>query len=137
MLGKLWIERNSFQWVKAEVEVVHPVHIGGFIARVEPGTRFELEKIPVSSNIWLPSHLVVKSRSIVLRYAIPAIVPKQQRSKRLSFQLSCRLASWTHALLEIKSGSCRPDSSWRVRARAFSSAEHQIEMIPESLLYRS
>jgi len=51
MRGKLWIERNSFQWVNVEVEVIHPVHIGGFIARVEPGTRFELEKIPVSSDI--------------------------------------------------------------------------------------
>ena len=66
MRGKLWIERNSFQWVKVEVEVVHPVHIGGFIARVEPGTRFELEKIPVSSDIWLPSHLAIKSRSKVV-----------------------------------------------------------------------
>jgi hypothetical protein len=66
MRGKLWIERNSFQWVKVEVEVIHPVHIGGFMARVEPGTRFELEKIPVSSDIWLPSHLAVKSRSKVV-----------------------------------------------------------------------
>jgi hypothetical protein len=66
MRGKLWIERNSFHWVKVEVEVVHPVHIGGFIARVAPGTRFELEKIPVSSDIWLPSHFAVKSRSKVM-----------------------------------------------------------------------
>jgi hypothetical protein len=56
--GKLWIERNSFQWVKVEVEVIHPVHIGG--------SRFELGKIPVSSDIWLPSHLAVKSRSKVV-----------------------------------------------------------------------
>src|ERR1700739_3122298 len=66
MRGKLWIERNTFQWVKVEVEVVHPVHIGGFIARIEPGTWLELEKIPVSSAIWLPSHLAVKSRSKVV-----------------------------------------------------------------------
>jgi hypothetical protein len=66
MRGKLWIERNSFQWVKVEAEVVHPVHIGGFIARVETGTRLELEKIPVSRDIWLPSHLAVKSRSKVV-----------------------------------------------------------------------
>jgi len=66
MRGKLWIERNTFQWVKVEVEVVHPVHIGGFIARIEPGTWLELEKIPVSSDIWLPSHLAVKSRSKVV-----------------------------------------------------------------------
>lgn len=66
MRGKLWVERNSFQWVKVEVEVVHPVSIGGFIARVEPGTRFELEQVPVSDEIWLPSHFAVKSRSKVV-----------------------------------------------------------------------
>ena len=66
MRGKLWVERNSFQWVKVEVEVVHPVSIGGFIARVEPGTRFELEQTPVSGDIWLPSHFAVKSRSKVV-----------------------------------------------------------------------
>jgi hypothetical protein len=66
MHGKLWVEQSSFQWVKVEVEVVHPVSIGGFIARVEPGTRFELEQVPVSGDIWLPSHFAVKSRSKVV-----------------------------------------------------------------------
>lgn len=66
MRGKLWVEQSSFQWVKVEVEVVHPVSIGGFIARVEPGTRFEFEQVPVSGDIWLPSHFAVKSRSKVV-----------------------------------------------------------------------
>ena len=66
MHGKLWIERTSFQWVKVEVEVFHPVSIGGFVARVEPGTRFLFEQQPVSSDIWLPSHFAVNSHSKVM-----------------------------------------------------------------------
>lgn len=66
MRGKLWIDRTSFQWVKVTVEVFRPVSIGGFIARVEPGTRMELEQQPVSGDVWLPSHLVVRSRSKVM-----------------------------------------------------------------------
>jgi hypothetical protein len=66
MRGKLWIERTSFQWVKVTVEVFRPVSIGGFIARVEPGTRMELEQRPVSNDIWLPSHFAVRSRSKVM-----------------------------------------------------------------------
>jgi hypothetical protein len=66
MRGKLWIDRTSFQWVKVAVEVFRPVSIGGFIARVEPGTRMELEQQQVSSEIWLPSHLTVRSRSKVM-----------------------------------------------------------------------
>jgi len=66
MRGKLWIDRSSFQWVKVAVEVFRPVSIGGFIARVEPGTRMELEQQQVSSDIWLPSHLAVRSHSKVM-----------------------------------------------------------------------
>lgn len=66
MRGTLWIDKKTFQWVKVEAEVVHPVSIAGFLARVEPGTRFELEKMPVAEGIWLPKHFAVKSRSKIL-----------------------------------------------------------------------
>jgi hypothetical protein len=66
MQGKLWIDKKTFQWVKVEAEVTHPVSIEGFFARVEPGTRFELEKMPVTNDIWLPKHFAMKSRSRIL-----------------------------------------------------------------------
>ncbi len=66
MRGTLWIDQKTFQWVKVEAEVVHTVSIAGFLARVEPGTRFELEKMPVDDGIWLPKHFAVKSRSKIL-----------------------------------------------------------------------
>ena len=66
MHGKLWIDTATYQWVKVEAEVTHPVWIGGFLAKVMPGTRFELEYSPVSGNIWLPSHYSMKSRARVL-----------------------------------------------------------------------
>ena len=66
MQGKLWIDKTSFQWVKVEAEVMHPVSIEGVLARVLPGTRFELEKAPVDSGIWLPKHYAMKSRAKVL-----------------------------------------------------------------------
>ena len=40
MRGELWIDKNSFQWVKVTAEVIHPVSIEGFLAKVEPGTKF-------------------------------------------------------------------------------------------------
>ncbi|MGA8619820.1 MAG: hypothetical protein WB660_15040 [Candidatus Sulfotelmatobacter sp.] len=66
MEGKLWIDEKTFQWVKVEAGVIHPVSIGGFLARVEPGTRFELEKMPVAEDIWLPKHFTMKSQAKVL-----------------------------------------------------------------------
>jgi hypothetical protein len=70
MEGKMWIDKGSFQWVKVEAQVTHPVSIAGFLAQVEPGTHFELEKEPVSPGIWLPSHFSMRARSRIL-YLIP------------------------------------------------------------------
>ncbi len=66
MEGQLWIDTKTYQWVKVEAIVVHPVSIAGFVARVEPGTRFELENIPVAENIWLPKHFAMKASAKVL-----------------------------------------------------------------------
>lgn len=66
MEGKLWIDKQTYQWVKVEAEVVHPVSIAGFLAQVQPGTRFELEKVPVDDDIWLPKHFSMKAHAKVL-----------------------------------------------------------------------
>lgn len=66
MQGELWIDAQTYQWVKVTAKVIHPVSIEGFLAEVEPGTQFELEKMPVTDSIWLPQHFSVKSHSKIL-----------------------------------------------------------------------
>jgi hypothetical protein len=66
MEGTLWIDQATFQWAKVEAEVMRPVTIDGFLARVQPGTRFELEQEPVSDNLWLPTHFSMKARATIL-----------------------------------------------------------------------
>ncbi len=66
MEGELWIDEQTFQWVKVEAHVIQPVTIEGFLARVEPGTRFELEKTPVANGVWLRQHFAMHSRAKIL-----------------------------------------------------------------------
>lgn len=66
MRGTLWIDTQTYQWVKVEARVVRPVSIAGFLARVQPGTRFELEKMPVGDGIWLPKHFAMESSARIL-----------------------------------------------------------------------
>jgi hypothetical protein len=70
MQGRLWIDKSTFQWVKVEAEVTHPVSIEGFLAEVEPGTHFELEKAPVAPGVWLPKHFAMRSHAKIL-FLIP------------------------------------------------------------------
>ncbi len=65
MEGTLWIDQKTFQWVKVEAKVVHPVSIEGFLARVDPGTRFELKQAPVEPGVWLPTFFSMRARAKV------------------------------------------------------------------------
>jgi AcrB/AcrD/AcrF family len=66
MRETLWIDKQTYQWVKAEAEVVHPVSIVGLVAKIEPGTRFTLEKTPVADDIWLASHFTMTAKAEIL-----------------------------------------------------------------------
>ncbi len=66
MKGKLWIDEKTYQWVKVSAQVIHPVSIEGFLAQVEPGTRFELEKSPVEGGSWQITHFSMKAQAKVL-----------------------------------------------------------------------
>ena len=60
MQGTLWVDQQTYQWVKVQAQVVRPVSFYGFMAHVNPGTEFDLEQAPVTPNVWLPSRLTVK-----------------------------------------------------------------------------
>ncbi len=66
MNGELWIDQKSYQWVRVTAHVIRPVSIEGFLAQVEPGTRFEMEKAPVGNGIWQISHFAEKAQAKVL-----------------------------------------------------------------------
>jgi hypothetical protein len=54
MRGTLWIEKEHYHWVKAEAEVIKPVHFAWFLAKVAPGTRLRFEQAPVADDVWQP-----------------------------------------------------------------------------------
>ena len=56
MKGRLWIEKDSYHWAKVHAQVFQPVEFGLFVAKVRPGTQFELLQSPVADGAWLPSH---------------------------------------------------------------------------------
>jgi len=59
MQGRLWIDKETFHWVKAEATVLKSVSVFGLFARVSPGTKMELEMIPVTDSVWLVSRFAV------------------------------------------------------------------------------
>ena len=66
MQGTLWIDTATFNWVRVTAKVMHPVSIYGFIATVEPGTMFDMEKTPIAGNVWQPTHFAQRANSRIL-----------------------------------------------------------------------
>jgi hypothetical protein len=68
MKGKLWVDKQQYQWVKVQGEVIRPVSFYGVLAKVSPGTRFELEQAPVTGNLWLPKHFSTNVKASALGF---------------------------------------------------------------------
>jgi hypothetical protein len=66
MKGTLWVDRNSYQWVKVEAVAIKPVSLGWFIAKVLPGTHFLLEQTPVTPGLWQPEHFSFEVHARIL-----------------------------------------------------------------------
>jgi hypothetical protein len=66
MKGRLWVDQQTYQWVKVHAEVVRPVSLGGFLAKVAPGTEFDLEQAPVTDNLWLAKRFSVRVKASAL-----------------------------------------------------------------------
>jgi len=68
MKGQLWIDKATNQWVKVHAEVMKPVSMYGFLAKVGPGTEFDLEQAPVADGVWLPKSFNVVVRASALGF---------------------------------------------------------------------
>jgi hypothetical protein len=68
MKGQLWIDQATDQWVKVHAEVVRPVSMYGFLAKVDPGTEFDLEQAPVADGVWLPKAFHVRVNASALGF---------------------------------------------------------------------
>ena len=65
MQGRLWIDKAHYHWVRVQAQVITPVPFGLFIAKVKPGTKFELDQAPVG-DVWLPKRFVENVNASVL-----------------------------------------------------------------------
>ena len=66
MKGTLWIDKDTYQWVKVEGVAFRPLAIGWFIAKVLPGTKFCLEQQPFVKALWLPERFSAEINAKVL-----------------------------------------------------------------------
>lgn len=53
---KLWIDKQGYQWLRLDADVIDTITWGGFLLRLHPGSHIEIEQNLVNNEIWLPLH---------------------------------------------------------------------------------
>jgi hypothetical protein len=57
--GKLWVHKQDYHLVKAEVEVADTITMGLFLVRLAKGSRAAFEQVRVNDEVWLPRRVQV------------------------------------------------------------------------------
>ena len=59
--GKVWIEQETYHWVKLDAEVLDTLTFGLGLLRVAPGGTLHFEQTRVNNEIWLPSYALIRA----------------------------------------------------------------------------
>jgi len=64
--GRLWIDKQDYQWIKVEMETTGPVSFGGFIVRLQKGGHLIMEQTRVNSEVWLPKRVWIDASARIV-----------------------------------------------------------------------
>ena len=56
---RAWIDKDSMEWRKLDVQCIGTVSLGLFLVRLHPGSRIVVEQTRVNNEVWLQQHVVV------------------------------------------------------------------------------
>ena len=72
MRGRLWIDKDSLQWVRVEANLVDSISFGGFLAKLDRGAKITFLQKRANDEVWLPSKMTarVEARLLVKHYSL-------------------------------------------------------------------
>ena len=93
MRGRLFIDKQDYQWVRVEAEALDTISVGLFLARISKGARFTFEVTKVNDEVWLPKRVTLDaSGRLALLKRIDASVDMTFSEYR-KFQADSRITS--------------------------------------------
>ncbi len=56
----IWIEKDTYHWVKVDADVLNTISVGFGLLRIAPGSSMHFEQTRINDEIWLPSSMLVR-----------------------------------------------------------------------------
>ncbi len=57
---RAWVEKQSKQWLKLDIQCIDTVSVGLFLLRLHKGSNIQIEQTQVNEEVWLPKHVALK-----------------------------------------------------------------------------
>ena len=83
---KLWIDKQDFNLIKADVEAIDPIWVGLFLVRVAKGTRAGYEQMRVNDEVWLASQVQASISARLGLFKVIRLEHEASYSKCLEYQ---------------------------------------------------
>ena len=100
--GKLWIDRQDYGWIKAEVETLDTISWGLFMLRIHKGTHMTFEQTRVNDEIWLPHRILVNASARFALFVNGSFVWESDYSDYKKFTSGARILPGVKEVQENK-----------------------------------
>lgn len=60
MHGKIWVEKQTSEWMRFEVETLEKIRMLGFVATLNPGAVIQVQQMRVNDELWHPQNAKIK-----------------------------------------------------------------------------
>ena len=74
--GTVWIDKQDFNWIKFDGEVLNPIYLGWFLARIGKGAHISYDMTRVNDDLWVPKQL---SLTVSARFALVKKINVEQK----------------------------------------------------------
>lgn len=91
--GRFWVAKDSYGWVKADVEAIDTISLGVFLVRVSKGSRVVLEQTRVNGEVWLPKKWIIKASARIFLVRNIRVDAQYDFSEYKKFQADSRIVT--------------------------------------------
>jgi hypothetical protein len=64
--GRLWVDKQELGWIKVDGQVIQPISMGLFLARVQRGSHIMMEQTRIADGVWVPERIEVRANAKIL-----------------------------------------------------------------------
>lgn len=89
--GKIWIDQQEYNWVKAEAEAIDTISFGWFLARVHKGSHFSFEQVRLNNEVWLLRRFYLNASARLVLFKNAAVEQEDTFSNYKKFTTGTRI----------------------------------------------